>query len=63
MDRCKDCYHCEEDEVMENNLAIGVMLGTMFWPEYKTVLKCRNWHSPFHNVEVDNNHWCKEYKK
>lgn len=63
MERCKECYHCEEDKVMENNLIMGVALGTMFWPEFKTVIKCKNRQSPYYLVEVSNDFWCKEYEK
>lgn len=63
MNRCKDCRYCKKESVMENNIALGIVLGTMFWPEYKDVNKCGNFDSPYRGSEVSDYHACDKFKE
>jgi len=63
MNRCKDCRYCKKEEVMENNLLMGIAIGTMFWPEYKDVNKCGNSLSIYHGSEVSDYHACDKFKE
>lgn len=59
---CKNCKHLKEDSVMENNLLIGVALGTFFWPQYKDTTVCKNTLSTYYGDEKNNYDSCYKFE-
>lgn len=47
---------------MTNNLALGVALGTFFFPEWKTVTKCKNYKSIYYGSKVSEYDSCNKFE-
>jgi hypothetical protein len=60
--KCINCKHFESESEMTNNMMLGVALGTFFFPQWKTVTRCKNRKSNNFNDEVSEYDSCNNFE-